>query len=94
MMARYTPAPWVIDDEGDICSASLGAGGDESTWVAMGCREETGIDFKSEADRALILAAPDMCDALLAVEASMKGKNEGFIYRWVRDAMKKARDEA
>lgn len=86
----YTPAPWFIDEGGDICGTVSG----KSTWVAVGGCEETGIDFKSDADRDLILAAPDMYEALLVVEAALEGANGGFIYRQVSNALKKARGGA
>lgn len=88
-MVNHTPAPW---HDGDACGNIWHTGGDgRNRGVILGCGD--GIAINNDADRDLILAAPDMYEALLVVEASMKGTNEGFVYRWVRDALKKARGE-
>lgn len=92
-MTNHTPAPWVIDNEGDVTWFGNEHEG-ECECVAFG-RGDEGIYFRNEADRALILAAPDMYEALVAAKAHMDIEgSRGFVYTVICGALKKARGEA
>lgn len=90
-MTNHTPAPWVIDNEGDISGFDRNQ---RSSCVAMASIDGEGIKFPREADRDLILAAPDMYEALVAAKALMDIRNDyGVVYHEICNALKKARGE-
>lgn len=60
-MTKHTPAPWIMGNEGDIVGWPELSGHGE--FVAIGGGLE-GIKINNPADRDLILAAPDMYEAL------------------------------
>lgn len=87
-MTNHTPAPWVVDGYGDILSERRG----EISVVATVCNDEIEI---TKADRDIILAAPDMYEALKAVfDDGVAFLCSGERVRWlVINALKKARGE-
>lgn len=90
-MANHTPAPWHDDNYyGNIWHAS--DDGSETRGVIMGSGD--GIAINNPADRDLILATPDMYDALYSAKALMDVRNDyGVVYDEICGALKKARGE-
>lgn len=86
-MTNHTPAPWDVDEYGDILSERNG----EISIVATVYNDEIEIN---KADRRLILAAPDMYEALESAKALMDVRNDyGVVYDRICDALKKSRGE-
>lgn len=87
-MTNHTPAPWVVDEDGDII-------GVKSRGYCVAAGDVAGIGIDNPADRDLILAAPDMYEALEEVRNFMDtlGIWAPKTYERVCDALKKARGE-
>lgn len=88
-MSNHTPAPWGIDTDGAIIGCQV-----KYKAIAEGASCE-GVRIYNPADRDLILAAPDMYEALSYVMGFVlrRGCPDAKLYTMVSDALKKARGE-
>lgn len=85
-MAEHTPAPWHDDDE---CQNIWHNNNGRNRGVVLGCGD--GIAINNPADRDIILAAPDMYEALCSVHAFMdsRGMQDVGVYGAVCRALDK-----
>lgn len=92
-MTNHTPGPWFIDDYGDIVRNIPDLDPMSYPIVLMSTRK--GVDIDNDADRDLILAAPDMYEALLKIHGMLEaaGQDAHIMHAWAVRALKKARGE-
>lgn len=89
-MTNHTPAPW---DDNDVYGNIWHENERRRTPVVEG--SGNGLAFNNAYDRDLILAAPDMYEALDSAKALLDVRNDyGVVYADICDALKKARGEA
>ena len=92
-MNKHTPGPWIADEDGWI------KGGDGEVIEYAGCGSHEAYWNKQE-DKALVLAAPDLLEALEMCERSMRSVLPDFnqfdqaAYEKARSAIARARGEA
>lgn len=87
-MTNHTPAPWVVDEDGDII-------GIKSRGYCVAAGDVAGIEIDNPADRDLILAAPDMYEALRRAKSILRMTGESpSALRVISLALKKAQGEA
>ncbi len=90
-MSKHTPAPW---HDGDECGNIWHTGSDgRNRGVVLGCGD--GLAINNDADRDLILAAPDMYEALQKIHGMLEaaGQDAHIMHAWASRALKKARGE-
>lgn len=87
-MTNHTPAPW---DDNDVYGNIWHENERRRTPVVEG--SGNGLAFNNAYDRDLILAAPDMYEALEDALEYLDGNETLTIYWTVFDALQKARGE-
>jgi len=89
MKAKHTPGPWerTPSASGPMCFVSNAAG----QTVAFAYAEGANCDMQTQkANAQLIAAAPDMLDALLAIENAPDGFKRAAVWYKVTRAIEKA----
>jgi hypothetical protein len=101
--AKHTPGPWVIRHDAYVCPAAhddrpIGAAADPvlhaSKYAAIICRLSTSPHNKNEANDALIVAAPDMLEALQRIAKFDEYEPAGPAVRTAVAAIAKATGSA
>lgn len=83
MITNHTPGPWVVDDDGDVCTDDL-----ERLVAAVDWRHVSLRNGEALANAHLIAAAPDL---LHACEALLAGSSKAVLF--ARIAIARAKNE-